>query len=339
MTYFPQPSARPSSEALSFPHAQPTPYQRMLRTWTYAWWKPVVGLLVAALGFFIGAALVFFAVGAVWAAFQGGSWAQDVQHDIDPNHVTPASLLGTNLGLASLIPVTWCIVRVVHRLRPRWLGSVVPGLRRSFLVLCLGLAAVAVVAQILVGSVLPGGANDLGTDHVNHFTGTAAASVVVIVLTTPLQAAGEEYLFRGYLLQAICSLVPRDWFKWVGITVSAALFAFAHGGQNPPLFFDRFAFGLIAAWLVTRTGGLEAGIALHILNNFLAFGLALAFGDLTSTLTVSQVSWWNIVLTVTQSGVYTLLVVWVARRRGLQIRTRPPHVEPDTSYGPAAATA
>jgi len=339
MTYSRQPPVRPAPEAMSFPHAMPTPYQRMLRTWTYEWWKPVAGLLIALVGFFIGAALVFFAVGAVWAAFQSGSWAQDVQHNVDPNHVTPASLLGTNLGLAAMIPLTWFLVRVVHRMRPRWLGSVMPGLRWWLLVVCLGLAVVALVAQILVGAVVPGEANGLGTGHLNHFTGATAASAVVIVLTTPLQAAGEEYLFRGYLLQAICSLVPRDGFKWVGITVSAALFAFAHGGQNPPLFFDRFAFGLIAAWLVTRTGGLEAGIALHILNNFLAFGLALAFGDLTSTLTVSQVSWWNIVLTVTQSGVYTLLVVWVARRRGLQTRTRPPQVEPNTSYGPAAATA
>ena len=339
MTYFPQQPERPSREAMSFPHAEPTPYQRILRTWTYAWWKPVVGLVLAGLGFLVGAALVFFAVGALWAAFQGGSWAEDVQHNIDPNHVTPASLLGTNLGLAAMIPVTWFIVRAVHRLRPRWLGSVVPGLRWPLLVSCVGLAVVALVAQILVGAVLPGTGNGLATGHVNHLTGTVAASAVVVLLTTPLQAAGEEYLFRGYLLQAICSLVPRDWFKWVGITVSAALFAFAHGGQNPPLFFDRFAFGLIAAWLVTRTGGLEAGIALHILNNFLAFGLALAFGDLTSTLTVSHVSWWNIVLTVTQSGVYTLLVVWIARRRGLQTRTRPPYVEPDTSYGPATATA
>jgi membrane protease YdiL (CAAX protease family) len=216
---------------------------------------------------------------------------------------------------------------------------VVPGLRWPLLVTCLGLAVAALVAQIVVGAVLPGGGNGLETGHVNHFSGTVAASAVVILLTTPLQAAGEEYLFRGYLLQAICSLVPRDGFKWVGITVSAALFAFAHGGQNPPLFFDRFAFGLIAAWLVTRTGGLEAGIALHILNNFLAFGVALAFGDLTSTLTVSQVSWWNIVLTVTQSGVYTALVVWVAGRWGLQTRTRPPGTAPGAAQDPALASA
>ena len=33
------------------------------------------------------------------------------------------------------------------------------------------------------------------------------------------------------------------------------------------------------------TGGLEAGIAMHVLNNFLAFGAALAFGDMTTALT------------------------------------------------------
>ena len=91
-------------------------------------------------------------------------------------------------------------------------------------------------------------------------------------------------------------------------------------------FSDRFGRRpvLIAGWLVIRTGGLEAGIALHILNNFLAYGFALTFGDLTESLTVSEVSWWNVPVTLTQEGVYALLVVLVARRMGLQTRTRPP---------------
>ena len=49
--------------------------------------------------------------------------------------------------------------------------------------------------------------------------------------------------------------------------------------RAPPIFFDRFAFGLVAGMLVILTGGLEAGIAMHVLNNWLAFGIALAFGD------------------------------------------------------------
>ena len=34
----------------SFPHPRPTPYHLMLRTWDYAWWRPVVGVLVALRG-------------------------------------------------------------------------------------------------------------------------------------------------------------------------------------------------------------------------------------------------------------------------------------------------
>jgi membrane protease YdiL (CAAX protease family) len=41
--------------------------------------------------------------------------------------------------------------------------------------------------------------------------------------------------------------------------------------QNLPLFVDRLAFGLLAAILVWRTGGLEAGIAAHVVNNVCAY--------------------------------------------------------------------
>ncbi|MEP7091488.1 MAG: CPBP family intramembrane glutamic endopeptidase [Nocardioidaceae bacterium] len=317
-------------EAWAFPHAEPTPYHLMLRTWTYSWWRPVVGVLLAVVSFFIGASLVYLVVNAVWALFQSGAWQTDLTRDMDPQHVGPPALLGLNLGIASMIPVTWLIMRFVHRMRPRWLASVVPKLRWRFLGVCLGLALVALVAQLLVGSLIPGGSGEDPSGSLNSLTVSTALSALVVLLTTPLQAAGEEYLFRGYLLAAFGSFFGS---RWVAILATATLFALAHGTQNAPLFLDRFAFGLIAGWLVTRTGGLEAGIALHVLNNFLAFGLALAFGDLSSTLNVSEVGWWNIALTVTQSGVYTLLVVLVARRMGLQTSTRPPVGDGPARFG------
>ena len=337
MTQSPRWPAVPSDGHVypAFPHPEPTPYHLMLRTWTYAWWKPVVGVVAAVVGFFVGAPLVFFAVAALSALAQPGAFGDHFRANADPTNVTPLSLLATNLALASLIVTTWLLIRVIHRMRPRWLASVVPRLRWRFLLLCLPIALLALGAQIAVGSLAPSGSGeDLGA--LNHFTTSTALSAVVVLLTTPLQAAGEEYLFRGYLLMAFGSLFAN---KWVAILATATLFAIAHGTQNFPLFFDRLAFGLIAAWLVTRTGGIEAGIALHVLNNFLAFGLALAFGDLTSTLNVSAVGWWNIVLTLTQSVVYTGLVLLLARRLGLATRTRPPGYGPQPSRGPAAATA
>ena len=325
--YYPAPpQPRLAPDPRSFPHAQPQPYHLMLRTWTYEWWKPVVGIVLAVAGMLVIAPVALLPVLAAGVALQSGPFWQDFLDAATLKAVTPAALFYLNLVLASMIPLTWFIMRVLHRMRPRWLASVVPRMRWRFFFVCLGLAVVALVAQILVGSVVPSSSSDGDlTGKLNDFTASTAAVGLVVLLTTPLQAAGEEYLFRGYLLQAIGSLFRN---RWVAIVATATLFALAHGAQNFPLFFDRFAFGLIAGWLVTRTGGLEAGIALHILNNFLAFGLALSFGDLTQTLKVSQVSWWNIVLTLTQSVVYTGLVLLAARRMGLQTTTRPPAFEP-----------
>ena len=137
----------------------------------------------------------------------------------------------------------------------------------------------------------------------------------MILLLTPLQAAGEEYAFRGYLQQAFGGLFGSRVFA---VGLSSLLFALAHGlGQSWPVFVDRLAFGLVAGVLVILTGGLEAGIAMHVLNNWLAFGLALAFSDMATTLNPTGGTWWSLPGTLTQSLVYLVLATWTARRMGL----------------------
>lgn len=307
-----------------FPHPEPRAYHQMLRTWTYAWWKPAVGILVCALAMLVVLPIVMLPVLALGVWLEGGPFWDTFFRSATLQDIGPSALLYLNLVLGSMILVTWFAIRVLHRMRPRWLTSVVPKMRWRFLAVCLGLSFAALLASVVVGMALPTEETSV-LGPVNEFTRTTALIALVVVLTTPFQAAGEEYLFRGYLLQAVGSMIRRsDVAKWVAIGVTSLLFAIAHGGQNFPLFFDRFAFGLIAGWLVIRTGGLEAGIALHILNNFLAYGFALTFGDLTESLTISEVSWWNVPVTLTQEGLYAFLVVLVARRMGLQTRTRPP---------------
>ena len=108
------------------------------------------------------------------------------------------------------------------------------------------------------------------------------------------------------------------------VLLSSFLFALAHGaGQDIPIFFDRLAFGIVAATLVVVTGGLEAGIAMHVLNNWLAFGAALAFGDMGSALNPTGGTWWSIPVTLTQSLVYLGLAWWVAHLMGIRRRTDP----------------
>ena len=74
---------------------------------------------------------------------------------------------------------------------------------------------------------------------------------------------------------------------------------------------------MVAGILVIRTGGLEAGIAMHVLNNFLAFGLALAFGDMTAALNADRRQLVDDRATLTQSLVYLGLATWVAQAMGL----------------------
>ena len=69
----------------------------------------------------------------------------------------------------------------------------------------------------------------------------------------------------------------------VAAVVTAALFSLAHLPGDLPTFLDRFAFGLAASAVVWLTGGLEAAIVLHGVNNVLVFVLAGALGDGVAT--------------------------------------------------------
>jgi membrane protease YdiL (CAAX protease family) len=312
-----------------FPHPEPREYHQMLRTWNYAWWKPIVGTIAVFLGMMIVAPLLLMPVLVGGVMFEEGSFWENFEKAATLEEVGPAALLFLNLTLGSSILVCWLVMRTVHRMRPRWLTSVVPKMRWKLFFIFVGISVVALTAQIVVSMLLPGDQEADLSGQVNEFTATTAALGIIVLLTTPLQAAGEEYVFRGYLMQAFGSFwsfesVPPWVVRWVAILSTSTLFALAHGVQNFPLFFDRFMFGLIAGWLVIRTGGLEAGIAMHILNNFLAFVYALTFSDLSSTLNVSEVGWENIPLTLTQAGTYAVLVILVSRKLDVQRRTAPP---------------
>ena len=87
-------------------------------------------------------------------------------------------------------------------------------------------------------------------------------------------------MFRGYLSQAIAAWVRRPAVGAVAAALlTAALFSVAHGPPDVATFLDRFAVGLAASAVVWLTGGLEAAIVLHAVNNVVVFVLAGALGD------------------------------------------------------------
>jgi membrane protease YdiL (CAAX protease family) len=227
--------------------------------------------------------------------------------------VDPAVLLVTNLTLIVAIPTVWMAWSVAHGMRSGWSSSVLARLRWRLLPRLVSAALVTLGTGIGL-SVLIGflAADETVTGPVPGF----GWLLVVVLLTTPLQSAAEEYLFRGYLSQAIAGWVraPRAGAV-VAAVVTAALFSAAHGPPDVLTFLDRFAFGLAASAVVWLTGGLEAAIVLHAVNNVLVFVLAGALGQGVATEEAPQGGGaLYLLISVLAMAAYVALVAWSRRR-------------------------
>lgn len=299
-------------------YSGPRPYHRLLRTRSYRWWRPLVGLLVL-IGTFAALTIVVQAATVAADVVRTGGPVSD-SIDRFASELDPLFLLGLNLSLAVLIPAAALAMLVGHRLRFGWLSSVVGRLRWGLLGRMAILAVLVTVLFTVASGFLPVDGEMLEsppTVALATWLGLAA----VILLTTPLQAAAEEYAFRGYGMQALSS-----WFgsPWVAAVLTSVAFAFAHGAQNPPLFLDRLAFGLIACWLVVRTGGLEAAIALHVVNNVLLFLVSAAFDEVDDALTVTSIPWPVVILDVVQMLIFAWLADRWFRKGGYATRSSAP---------------
>ncbi len=147
--------------------------------------------------------------------------------------------------------------------------------------------------------------------------------LLAIIITSPLQALAEEMFFRGYLMNVISGLalnLPEKAGRWLSVVGSALIFALMHGTQNAWLFADRLAFGLLAGWLVIVTGGLEAGVAAHVVNNLFAFGYAVFLGGVSQARGMTSMGWvdaaWDIggFLAIALAGWWIGNLMRVARR-------------------------
>lgn len=222
----------------------------------------------------------------------------------------PDGVIATHLGLAAMIPLVLAILRYFHGRTPRWAISVQPGVRWRYLLICLVIAAIVLNAFLWL---TPGRAPVLQAGQPDW-----PIYLSLILVTSPLQAAAEEYFFRGYLMQAIGSLAGR---AWAGILVSALVFALLHGSQNPALFAHRLGFGLIAGALVYVTGGLEASIAAHVINNVLAFSYAAFTGGIAALKAMTEVSWSISLSDLAAFAGLAAVVWWIGRAMNVATTT------------------
>jgi len=264
--------------------------------------KLAMGLLGAFLAFLVVVQLLAQAVLGVGWLFRGQPNFEDYRSRALAYEL-PDGILASHLGIAGLLLCVLLIQRYWHGRKGGWVMSVQPGGRWRYLLICLVLAAVLlnIVMWLMRGGNMAWQAAQ--PDWMIY--------LVLILITSPLQAAAEEFFFRGYLQQAIGSLAGR---AWVGVACSSLVFAIFHGDQNVALFAHRLGFGLIAGTLVWATGGLEAAIAVHVANNVFAFGYALFTGGVATLKATSAISWEAACSDLASFAVFGALAWWIGRR-------------------------
>ena len=112
---------------------------------------------------------------------------------------------------------------------------------------------------------------DPGNFRLNNTSMTLLVLAVISVLFVPFQAAFEEVLFRGYLMQGFGILVKNRWFPLV---MTALLFGLMHSFNPEVKDFGFLAmmpqyilFGLIFGIITILDDGIEAAMGAHAANN------------------------------------------------------------------------
>ncbi|TMR30059.1 CPBP family intramembrane glutamic endopeptidase [Actinomadura geliboluensis] len=316
------------------------PFHRLARTEAHRWWRPLVGTLaIVAAG--MGLAFGLMIIGMIIRVVATGELPDSSGSETGSIFGDETADLAFNLAaLAVFLPVALLAAWGIQRRRPGTLSSVAGRLRWRWMLACSGLAILFCVVSYGT-SILAGVSLEEQSGGDEQWVGWDAFIIpaIAIILLVPFQAAAEEYVFRGWMLQAVgactlenakrrvgraLSIVFRT--PWPAIVVGSALFTSGHGYTSWGIL-DIFAFGAIAAWLAVRTGGLEASIALHVFNNLMAFLFSAAVGELD--IEQGSVPWQVVVADVVPMALYAAGVVWLARRMRIQTVTTGPEDEDD----------
>lgn len=120
------------------------------------------------------------------------------------------------------------------------------------------------VIYVLVQALVPGFNAD--QPQTNEFTQTAPSlrtySLLALVIIPPLV---EETVFRGFIFPAF----SKRFGLVFGAISSSVLFGFAHLQANVSVY--TFFLGLVLCFMYARLRSIVPGMALHMLNNYIAY--------------------------------------------------------------------
>ena len=330
----PQGWVPPDAVPRVFVPSEPVPFHRLFRTLPrYHWWRPLAAILIAAVYFFalsIVIGLALFVVGIATGDLRTGSPDQllaDVNALAQIDAASPFKITFALSSIAIMLPAVQLALLTIG-IRPISVRhSVAFRVRWRWLLIALGPASLVLALNLAIGILLPGLITGEWPAAPTTDLGTFLFCGAIIVVLTPFQAAAEEYVFRGLLPQAIGSWVR---FFPVGAVLASIAFASLHAYDFWGLV-DVFLFGFAACLVAWRTGGLEAGIAYHSVNNIASF-LLLASGVFGTTVNSSETAGpVGPAISLVTLALWVLWMSWLAPRAGV---ARVGAYAPPASAGP-----
>lgn len=234
-----------------------------------SWWKPLVIIPVLLIAMFVlqlGFTLVAILV-------------ETVAFGRDPMDMTisPLLMVAVNLSLAAMGPLAVLLTAVIARVPWRSLLASPRRMSMRRWGVYTGVFALLVLAMLGISALI---APEMAGLKGFAITGTTIGLVLVALLTTPLQAAGEEMMFRGALMPAVASWIrAAKPALIVGMIASSVVFGLVHMSVDPWLLTYYTVFGACMAAMAVISRGLEAPIAFHVTNNVIMMVAGALFAD------------------------------------------------------------
>lgn len=299
-------------QAAPAPPPPPREYQQLMRGPRHAWWRSLLAIVLAAVFALLVLLLTMGVVAlAAPAGMLEGAFADET--------MSVEGFALTNLFLASMIPAALLASRIAHGTGAGFVSSVLGRLRWAWMLRCAAIAVLPIAAVVLVSLLLDWPQEPRPEQW--------AVFALLILVGTPLQAAGEEYLVRGVVFQGIGALFRRPEFALVAATLfSSLLFAVLHASADPWILIDMTIFALACCVLIWQTGGLEAAIALHAVNNMVSMLASLAVGGWNEGFVGPESVGYPLdpLLTLLADGVIVWFILKQARRLGIRRTGSPP---------------
>lgn len=283
-------------------------YFRLYRSQpSYRWWRPLLALLLAAVlivSVSTGVILVVLLAQLVVSELTSTPLSAEALVELDV--ANPLSVLIALGSVAIWIPLIFLTLWTVGIKPVGMLNSVAFRLRWRRLAQYAIAAAVLVLSAQVISVLLLFLLGQASAELFPLDPVVTLLSLLIVLLIVPFQAAAEEYAFRGIFAQSLGSSVRGP---LIPILIPSVTFMLLHVYDIWGML-EVLLLGLTAGWLTYTTGGLEAAIAIHVVNNVVVFTVLLSGVLGTTAVNPDAGSPVSLATTALLLGLY---VLWVRR--------------------------